>query len=191
MVWNRHGRRACHKWWLSVIKKLVLSFFIMLFSGVVHATPATVGYIIDGDTFAAYVNLEDGIRISVRVRIRNIDTPEIHGECESEIRRAYLAKERLSQLIPVGSDVELTAIKDDKYLGRIDAYVADSMGRDIGKIMIREKHARSYNGGKRAGWCDGSEQNVNSDTIKSGEQKITNQEIQTLFKKLKRLFDAI
>ncbi len=125
--------------------------------GVANATPATVSYIIDGDTFAAYVKLEDGIKISVRVRIRNVDTPEIHGECESEIRRAYLAKEHLSKLIPVGTDVELTNIKDDKYLGRIDANVLDGAGRDVGAVMIKSGFGRPYNGGRRVGWCENSQ----------------------------------
>ena len=139
--------------WLQVAR--IISFFIMLICGigVSNATPATVSYIIDGDTFAAYVKLEDGIKISVRVRIRNVDTPEIHGECESEIRRAYLAKEHLSELIPVGTDVELTNIKDDKYLGRINANVILPDGRDVGRVMIDSGLARPYSGGKRQPWC--------------------------------------
>jgi len=36
----------------------------------------------------------------------------------------------------------------------IDAFVADSNGRDVGEIMVRENHARPYGGGKRDGWCD-------------------------------------
>ena len=126
----------------------------MLFcSGVACATPATVDYIFDGDTFAAYVNLEDDIQISVRVRLINIDTPEIHGECESEISLANRAKERLAELIPVGTVVELSGIKDDKYLGRIDAYVKMADGRDVGTVLISEKLGRPYSGGKRDGWC--------------------------------------
>lgn len=104
-------------------------------------TPAVVNYIFDGDTFAATVELKNDVRISVRVRILDIDAPEIKGECDSEITAAYNAKERLSQLIPIGSTVELSKIKDDKYLGRIDALVKNSDGLDVSETMIREKHA--------------------------------------------------
>jgi len=135
------------------MKKLFLAILFLFNSGVVFATPAMVDYIFDGDTFAAYVNLEDDIQISVRVRLMNVDTPEIHGECEYEIERALRAKERLAQLIPVGSVVELTHIKDDKYLGRIDAYVQTADGRDVGRVLISEKLGRPYSGGRRAGWC--------------------------------------
>ena len=122
--------------------------------GVANATPAVVGYIIDGDTFAGRVKLDDGIQISVRVRLRNVDTPELHGACDYEIRRANMARERLAELIPVGTVVELTKIKDDKYLGRIDAYVAMRDGRDVGRVLIKEGLGRPYKGGRRAGWCD-------------------------------------
>ncbi len=136
------------------MKKIVLLVFALFNSGVAVATPATVDYIFDGDTFAAYVNLEDDINISVRVRLMNVDTPEIHGACDSEIRAALRAKERLAELIPVGSVVELSKIKDDKYLGRIDAYVKTADGRDVGAVLISEKLGRPYSGGRRAGWCD-------------------------------------
>lgn len=117
------------------------------------AVPARVDYIIDGDTFSGQVKLEGDINVSVRVRIRNVDTPEIKGECEYERNMASRASRRLGELIPVGSIVELTNIKDDKYLGRIDANVIDSNGQDIGSLLIREGLGRKYNGGRRDKWC--------------------------------------
>ena len=90
------------------------------------ATPVIVRYIVDGDTFIGDVLLDKDIEVkSVSIRLRNVDTPEIHGECDEEIKRAEYAKQRLSELIPVGSTVEISNIKDDKYPGRIDAKVYD------------------------------------------------------------------
>ncbi|MBR1380416.1 MAG: nuclease [Alphaproteobacteria bacterium] len=138
-----------------MVTKIAVTFCVIsMLAGVACATPATVGYIIDGDTFSATVKLDDDIRISVRVRIRNVDTPEIHGQCAHEIEMANAARQRLGELIPVGTDIELTNITDDKYLGRIDANVLDATGNDVGKILINEKLGRAYNGGHRAGWCD-------------------------------------
>jgi endonuclease YncB( thermonuclease family) len=117
------------------------------------ATPRVVDYIYDGDTFAARVMLRDDIEITVRVRMINIDTAEMNGACDAETRLANRAHDRLMELIPIGSVVELSEIKDDKYLGRIDARVMFG-GRDIGKILINEKLARSYSGGKRKSWCE-------------------------------------
>ena len=114
---------------------------------------AIVGHIIDGDTFSARVNLESGIEISVRVRFLGIDAPELNGECDKEVLAAQASRDRLAQLIPVGGTVKLTNIKDDKYLGRINANIIKD-GQDIGKIMIREGHAVQYSGKKRISWCD-------------------------------------
>lgn len=130
-----------------------IGLFIMCQISGAMSVPAVVRYIVDGDTFSAGVKLEDETMISVRVRLRNVDTPELHGECVDEIVRANVARTRLGELIPVGSVVELENIKDDKYLGRIDANVKDASGRDVGKILVNEGLGRAYSGGKRESWC--------------------------------------
>ena len=126
----------------------------ILWGGAVMATPVTVDYIFDGDTFAGRVQLQDDIQITVRVRLMNVDTPEIHGQCAREIDGANRARDRLAALMPVGSTVDLRDIRDDKYLGRIDAHVILPDGRDVGQILIDEGLGRPYAGGKRLGWCD-------------------------------------
>ena len=97
--------------------------------GAAYATPAVVNYIFDGDT------------------------PEIHGACAREINMAKRARDRLAELIPIGTTVELKDIKDDKYLGRIDANVIMADGRDVGRVLIEEGLGRPYAGGRRAPWC--------------------------------------
>lgn len=135
------------------MKTLLYGLLTGLFISHAFAVPARVDYIIDGDTFSGQVKLASDTDISVRVRIKNIDTPEIKGECEYERDMAMRAKQRLGELIPVGSVVELANIKDDKYLGRIDANVIDASGQDVGTRMIREGLGRKYNGGHRDKWC--------------------------------------
>ncbi|MCL2538610.1 MAG: thermonuclease family protein [Alphaproteobacteria bacterium] len=147
------------------MKKLFIFFTLLIFCASAHAAQkriskntiadpvhATVTYIIDGDTFSAMVILRENIEISVRVRFINIDAPELSGECESEIVAAFAAKDRLAELIPIGAPVKLLSVKDDKYLGRINAHVIDANGRDVGEIMMAEGHAVPYAGGKRINW---------------------------------------
>ena len=137
------------------MNKILCSILFGLCCSVASATPAMVTRIVDGDTFKATVLLADGIEImSVGVRLRNVDTPELHGECDYEIERAEKAKQRLSELIPVGSVIEITNVKNDKYPGRIDANVFDEQNRDVGLVLIRENLGRPYSGGKRQSWCD-------------------------------------
>lgn len=118
------------------------------------AVPATVDYVLDGDTFAARVLLDEDITITVRVRLADVDTPEINGKCEHEIEMALRARDRLAELLPVGTMVDLRDVTDDKYLGRIDARVFTSDGRDVSRILINEKLGRPYDGGRRDSWCD-------------------------------------
>lgn len=135
------------------VNKILFMIFCLFLSCSAFAVPAVVDYVIDGDTFAGVVNLDQDIKVTVRVRIINIDTPEINGRCQSEIDAAYHAKKRLQQLLPVGQSVDLQNIQDDKYLGRIDADVVVN-GQNIGDVMVRDGFARSYNGGRRGSWCD-------------------------------------
>ena len=136
------------------MNKILCALFGIFLSGAAFAVPAVVDYVLDGDTFAAGVKIDDDITITVRVRIINVDTPELNGACDAEIDKANKAKDFVSDLLPAGTVVDLKNIKDDKYLGRIDANVILSDGRDVGEILIKERLARPYNGGKRRGWCD-------------------------------------
>jgi len=138
---------------MKIFGSVFVAVLCALFISRAYALPAVVRYIVDGDTFSAGVRLEDDTVVSVRVRIRNVDTPELHGDCVDEIVAANVAKNRLAELLPVDTVVELENIKDDKYLGRIDANVLDSRGRDVGKILSREGLGRAYNGGRRQSWC--------------------------------------
>ncbi len=149
MEQNQRGHQSCRK----VMLRVLLGFLLVLLSGRVYAVPAVVDYVIDGDTFAAHVDVADDANVAVRVRLINVDTPELSGECVSEIKAARVARGRLQKLLPRGSRVELENIKDDKYLGRIDANVVLSDGRDVGNVLVRENLARRYRGGRRQSWC--------------------------------------
>ena len=137
-----------------MMMKILYGLVMLFIPYCAYAVPATVGYVFDGDTFAAVVHLDKNTDVDIRVRLINVDTPEMNGKCESEKVRANAARNRLIALVPVGSVIELENIKDDKYVGRIDANVILPDGRDVGEILIKEKFGRAYSGGRRAGWCD-------------------------------------
>ena len=135
------------------MRKLLIFVMFVFMSGVANAVPAVVDYIFDGDTFSAGVKLDADVEITVRVRLINVDTPEMNGKCVAEKVMAQSARDLLATLIPRGTVVELKNIKDDKYLGRINANVILPDGRDVGRVMIDSGLARPYSGGKRAPWC--------------------------------------
>ena len=138
---------------VAVMKCVWGAIFGILLSLCADAVPAVVEYVVDGDTFAARVAITEDASTSVRVRLINVDTPEIKGQCTQEIEMARRARGRLEKLLPRGAKIELENIKDDKYLGRIDANAVLSDGRDIGDVLVHEKLARPYSGGRRQSWC--------------------------------------
>lgn len=137
----------------QIMKKLLIFVIFMFMSVVANAVPAVVDYHFDGDTFSAGVMLDTDVEITVRVRLINIDTPEINGKCTAEKVMAQSARDLLATIIPRGTVVDLQNIKDDKYLGRINANVILPDGRDVGQIIIDSGLARPYSGGKRQPWC--------------------------------------
>lgn len=111
--------------------------------------------IVDGDTFRIYVVLASGERASAPVRIRGVDTPELHGACEAEIRAAREAARVLERLLR-GGEILLERIASDKYdrvLARVVVRGPDGHSRDIAEAMVRGGYGRFYDGHRRAGWC--------------------------------------
>lgn len=115
---------------------------------------ADVLRVIDGDTFEAAARIWLGEAIDIHVRIEGIDAPELHARCAGERRRAEAARDYLANRIGDG-EVELSAVRYDKYGGRVRAVVRDA-GGDVGAAMIAKGYARPYHGERRRPWCDES-----------------------------------
>ena len=99
-------------------------------------------YAFDGDTFVM------GGR---RIRIANIDAPELHPpRCAEEERLGMAAKEKLQQLLGSGA-VTVSGSSHDRY-GR-DVRSVQVNGQDVGEAMLSAGLARSYHGEKRQPWC--------------------------------------
>ena len=100
--------------------------------------------VVDGDT----------IRFAgAKIRIEDIDTPEIHDyKCESELARGLRAKTRLLELLNEGPFIIVSNGGDD-----VDQYGRDLRllmrnGLSLGELLIDENLARRYAGGRRS-WC--------------------------------------
>jgi endonuclease YncB( thermonuclease family) len=111
--------------------------------------------VIDGDTFEARVHLWPGLEMVTRVRLRGIDAPETKGACAEESRMAEAAGEALRALLADG-EVAIFNIGPDKYNGRVVADVATRRTPSVASALLASGHARSYQGGKRGGWCGAS-----------------------------------
>ncbi|VVT00713.1 thermonuclease family protein [Erythrobacter sp. EC-HK427] len=84
-----------------------------------------------------------------RMRIMDIDTPELEGQCASESRLAIRARDRLVELLNA-EPYRIHRDGEDRY-GRTLAVVTNSRG-SIGDQLVREGLARTWSG-RRETWC--------------------------------------
>lgn len=104
--------------------------------------------------------LVDGDTVDIsgeRIRIANIDTPEIHhAQCDAEKRLGEVAKRRLGELLG-GGTIEVhvgdpaNGRKKDRH-GRTLATISVD-GNDVGLMLVSEGLAREWTG-RRAPWCE-------------------------------------
>jgi micrococcal nuclease len=100
--------------------------------------------VIDGDTF------ETG---GMRIRIADIDTPEVLGRCAAESALAARATARLRALLAAGP-FELHPLGNghdvDRYGRKLR--IVTRGGRSLGDVLVAEGLARTWSG-RREAWC--------------------------------------
>lgn len=116
--------------------------------------PAEIVSVQDGDTFRARAHVWPGLDVLVLVRVAGIDAPELRARCPKELRLAEAARDEMIARLPVGGQVRLSAVRRDKYAGRILAVVTLPDGRDLAAGMLERGLARRYEGGARKSWCE-------------------------------------
>lgn len=107
---------------------------------------AAGGYmrVIDGDTF---------IYAGSRIRIADIDTPEVHGRCPEESALAARATRRMGVLLAQGAFElhRLPSGRDHDRYGR-ELRIVTRGGRSLGDVLVAEGLARTWTG-RREPWC--------------------------------------
>jgi endonuclease YncB( thermonuclease family) len=116
------------------------------------AYPAEVVRVIDGDTFQARVRVWPGLDVDTKVRLRDIDAPELHARCADELAKAQAARAALETMLAAGG-VTISRVGLDKYGGRVDAAVSTRDTADVSAALLNGGFARSYDGGRRGTWC--------------------------------------
>ena len=99
---------------------------------------------VDGDT------IDCG---STRIRLVNVDTPELHGACASEIALARRAQGFTADALRAARTIEIKPDPRrprDRY-GRTLAWVILD-GRDLGESLVAARLARVWDGRRRR-WC--------------------------------------
>ncbi|SON53826.1 hypothetical protein HDIA_0285 [Hartmannibacter diazotrophicus] len=114
--------------------------------------PADVIKVIDGDTLLVRARVWIGTDVTIKVRLRGVDAPEMHARCTAERTMAEAATRRLGDLVS-GGPVSLFDISGGKYGGRVIAGVLAASGRSVAEDLLRDGFVRHYQGKTREPWC--------------------------------------
>ncbi len=113
---------------------------------------ATVASIYDGDTFRADIDLGFSAWLkNVNFRMFGIDTPELRGDA-AEKAAGIAARDRLRELMPVGTPVLIQSTKAGKYgryLADVFVEVDEGVTLHVNQVLVAEGHAVPYDGGAR------------------------------------------
>lgn len=137
--------------------RVLLFTALFLFSTTVQAldiktvVKAEVLSVRDGDTVDVMAFPWPGFSPETAIRLLGIDTPEMKGKCEAEVKAAHDAKEYLESILT--KEVELHGLRYGKYAGRLLAEIITADGVNVSDALIEKGYARPYDGGKRKGWC--------------------------------------
>lgn len=115
---------------------------------------ASITSIYDADTFRVNIeNVPAVIGERMAVRVAGIDAAEMRGKCEKEKRLAREAKQFTVSLLRGAKTIELKNIKRGKYFRLVADVIIDGH-INLSNELVKNGHAVSYNGGKKAkNWC--------------------------------------
>jgi len=134
----------------------VVLFLLLLATPVLHAQNLVVSRVVsiyDADTFRVDISgWPPIIGSNMPIRVLGVDAPEIRGKCADEKIKARIAKEVTVNALHNAQIIELRNIKRGKYFRLLADIYLD--GKSLASLLISTGHARPYDGGKRAGWCE-------------------------------------
>lgn len=116
--------------------------------------PVEQARVIDGDTLEVVALIWLDQRVTTRVRVRGIDTPERRGACSAERDAAQAATKLAAQWLEQHQPVVLRDLTADKYGQRVVGRVQSADGRsDLAEELLAAGLARRYGGGHKNPWC--------------------------------------
>jgi endonuclease YncB( thermonuclease family) len=114
--------------------------------------PAGVERVLDGDTVKVAAQIWVDQTVTISVRLRGVDAPEIfRPQCAAERVAAQKAKDFIAALL-AGGEATLFDIDRDKYGGRVVARIETESGEDVSAALLAEGLA--VEDGEVDPWCD-------------------------------------
>lgn len=130
----------------------ILIFFIFTTAFADEVYTAKIEKVIDGDTVEILVPCLPKSVQRMKVRLKNIDTPELHGKCDSEKQKAEIAKSYVRSVLQ-NKTVQLTNCTADKYF-RLNCEIIYDSTKNISSDLTNNGYAIPYFGEKKYhNWC--------------------------------------
>ena len=110
--------------------------------------------VIDGDTIDVRADLGFDVSLRLRLRFAGINTPESRTRNKVEKALGKAATARLKEILESADSIEFESFGKGKF-GRVLATPYAVIGDeriDVCQMLVREDHARLYDGGKREPW---------------------------------------
>lgn len=107
--------------------------------------------VLDGDTFRARIPIWLDQNIVIKIRLRDIDTPEMNGKCAAEKQLARKARDFTAQWL-AQKDLQLVDVSYGTYVDRVLATTQAKSGETLSAALLKANLAKPYRG-KRAKWC--------------------------------------
>jgi len=110
--------------------------------------------VIDGDTLEVVALIWLDQRVTTRLRLEGIDTPERKSPCAAEREAAQAASRFATDWVASHPRLVLRDLIHDKYGRRVVGRVQSADGTsDLGEMLISQGLARRYDGGRKQAWC--------------------------------------
>lgn len=103
-----------------------------------------INKIIDGDTIDIDINLGFGIKLSQRIRLKGINTPETRTSNLEEKKKGLDAKEWLIKELSHEGEWIIKTFKEDKYGRILGILYYENESTSINDKMINEGVAKPY-----------------------------------------------
>ena len=107
--------------------------------------------VVDGDTIDAEIDLGFDLKLSKRIRLYGINTPETRTRDKEEKKRGLAAKKFLQQIVDEQQGVLFLKSLDQGKFGRCIGvlFERDFDDQSINDLLVEQGHAVEYFGGKR------------------------------------------
>jgi endonuclease YncB( thermonuclease family) len=125
-------------------------------------------HVVDGDTVCVAIHC--GHMLKLRVRLADIDTPELHPKGEDKVGEALAAekvKQYVCSLFIPHSLVTIKLLKVDKYGGRYVGHLYMQSGETLSQHLLTKGYAKSYKGKAKQPWIASDFDMINATSIET------------------------